>query len=104
MAVLAALDQKRRKTYREEKRWLDLVKELRPEKLRRGFIGCNVPPDVAGNLVWFLYDQVTLDRSLSESTRNRYRRKLEELDPEKVRVQANRPMSRYINSGTRRAA
>ena len=49
------------------------------------FIAAGESPTVAGNLVWFLEEQVSLDRHLSREAAVKYRRRLAELDPAKVR-------------------
>lgn len=85
MGVARVVEIKRRRTYAGEEAWFGLLEECGPSALRRGFMRCGVPPQVAGNLVWFIEDQVDLDRTQSESTRSRYRRILAELDPDEVR-------------------
>jgi hypothetical protein len=77
-----------RRTYNGEEQWFELLDELGHAHLRRAFIEAGETPAVAGNLVWFLEDQVTLDRHLSKGARHQYRGRLAELDPEKVRAAA----------------
>ncbi len=79
-----------RRTYRGEEEWFELLGELTPSGLRRALIAAGVRPAVAGNLVWFLEDQVMLDRHLSEQSRKNYRHQLAELDVEKVRTAASK--------------
>lgn len=74
-----------RRTYRGEEAWFSLLEDLGHAGLRRAFIAAGETPTVAGNLVWFLEEQVTLDRHLTDQSRGRYRRVLAELDPVKVR-------------------
>lgn len=74
-----------RRTYRGEEAWFELLDELGHANLRRAFIASGQTPTVAGNLVWFLDEQVSLDRHLDGKSRQRYRRCLAELDPENVR-------------------
>lgn len=97
MAVIQ-MHQRRRRTYAGEEEWLGLFEELGHARMRRGFIGVGVSPQVAGGLVWFLEDQLTLDRTQNAATRVRYRRVLAELDPEKVREEANRAKGAYLRS------
>jgi hypothetical protein len=59
---------------------------------------------VAGRLVFFLEDQIRLDRHQSESSRNRFRRVLKDLDPKEVANLASRPVPRQFNSVPARAA
>lgn len=74
-----------RRTYRGEQEWFGLLEELGHAGLRRAFIAAGESPQVAGNLVWFLEEQVTLERHLTDTSRSRYRRVLAELDPDQVR-------------------
>lgn len=85
MGALVKIDTKRRRRYVGEEAWFDLFGRLGPSSLRRAFIHCGVPAQVAGNLVWFLEDQMNLEREQSPATRLRYRKALAELDPEEVR-------------------
>lgn len=73
-----------RRTYRGEEEWFGLLKAHGPFALRRAFIAAGETPTTAGNLVWFLEEQQTLDRHLSERARVRYRDVLAQLDPEAV--------------------
>lgn len=84
MAVMRLDEARRRRTYAGEEVWFPLLETFGPSKLRRAFIACGVPPRVAGNLVWFLEDQATLDRHLDPTTGVKYRRVLRELKPEEV--------------------
>ena len=86
-----------RRTYRGEEEWFELLEELGPFTMRRALIAAGETPTVAGNLVWFLDEQVTLDRHLTERSRVRYRQALAELDPEKVRAAA-RSIPGWFNS------
>lgn len=74
-----------RRTYRGEEEWFGLLDDVGPFALRRAFIAAGETATVAGNLVWFLEEQVTLDRHLSERSRVKYRDALAELDPKRVR-------------------
>jgi hypothetical protein len=69
----------KRRRYGVEREWLPLL-GAGHSALRSALIATGVSAPVAGNLVWFLEDQATLDRSLSERTRNNYRHVLEGLD------------------------
>ena len=77
-----------RRTYRGEETWFGLLKAFGPFTLRRAFIAAGQTPTRAGNLVWFLEEQQSLDRHLSEASRVKYRDLLAELDLEKVRALA----------------
>jgi len=82
---IAPVREIKRRRYAGEEEWFALLGELGPSALRRGYIACGVPAQIAGNLVWFLEDQLLLDRTQAETTRGRYRRVLSELDPDEVR-------------------
>jgi len=77
-----------RRTYRGEEEWFELLDKFGPFTMRRAFIAAGQAPTRAGNLVWFLEEQQSLDRHLSEASRVKYRDLLAELDPEKVRALA----------------
>jgi hypothetical protein len=78
-----------RRTYRGEEAWFGLLQDLGHAGLRRALIAAGETPTVAGNLVWFLEEQLSLDRHLSRGARLKYRAALEELDPESVRKLAH---------------
>jgi hypothetical protein len=85
---------RRRRTYGIEREWFDLAYQVGGQGLRRGFIKCGVPREVAGNLAWFIFDQMELvEFNQSESTRNRYRHELARLDQAEVRARAFRDSS-----------
>lgn len=84
VAIARVVEIKRRRTYAGEELWFPLLEEHGLVKLRRAFISAGVTPQVAAGLVFFLVDQLELDRQQTESTRNRYRRILAELDPAEV--------------------
>ena len=86
-----------RRTYAGEEAWFGLLDELGHAGLRRAFIAAGETPTVAGNLVWFLEEQRSLDRHLSKLSRHRYRCALDELDPDKVRKLA-RSIPGWFNS------
>lgn len=86
-----------RRTYRGEEEWFELFEELAHGRLRRAFIAAGQTPNVAGNLVWFLEEQVTLERHLSPDSRVNYRRRLAELDPSEVR-ELGRAIPGWFNS------
>lgn len=88
---------KRRRPGNGEEAWLNLFEELGHSSLRSGLISAGMSPQVAGNVVWFLEDQRTLDRSLSKATRNNYRRALAELNPAEVRRLATRTIPGQFN-------
>ncbi len=73
-----------RHTYRGEEAWFPLLEAHGHRGLRAGFLAEGVSPTVAGQLVWFLDEQLHLDRHLSKEARGRYRRILEGLDPDRV--------------------
>lgn len=91
-------DISRRRTFRGEEAWFPLLGEVGPAALRSGLIAAEVAPAMAGNLVWFLHDQMTLDRSLSEHTRSNYRKILATLDVEVVAKAARRALPGLLNS------
>jgi hypothetical protein len=93
----------RRRRYGAEEPWIPLLSELGASGLRRALINAGLKPEVAGNLVWFLEDQLTLERSLSPGTRTRYRGVLASLDPAKVRALASRSIPGQFNSMARAA-
>lgn len=99
MAVVA-LDPKKRRTYRGEEKWFPVLKELGPSGLRAAFIAAGISPQVAGNLVWFIEDQQTLERTLSQSTRNNYRGALAALDPAQFGSSGTRAIPGQFNSDT----
>jgi hypothetical protein len=74
-----------RRTYGGEEAWFGLLEELGHSQLRQAFIAAGESPAQAGNLVFFIEEQMTLRRHFSKPGRNRYRHVLAELDPEKVR-------------------
>jgi hypothetical protein len=86
-----------RRTYRGEEQWFELLEEFDAFTLRRAFIAAGESPTVAGNLVWFLEEQVSLERHLSRDAAVKYRRVLDDLDPEKVRKLA-RSIPGWFNS------
>lgn len=73
-----------RRTYRGEELWFPLLEQHGHTQLRRGLIACGVAPATAAGLVFFIDDQMHLERHQSESTRFNYRAVLRELDPKKV--------------------
>jgi hypothetical protein len=88
----------RRRLYVGEEQWFGLLQEVGLPALRRGFLAAGVTPTVAGQLVWFLYEQLTLDRALSGTSRTRYREELERLDYDIVAREARRAMPLLLNS------
>ena len=82
----------RRRFYVGEERWFGLLQEVGLPALRRGFIGAGASATLAGQLVWFLYEQLTLDRALSSKSRTRYREELGALDYDLVAREARRAM------------
>lgn len=89
----------KRRRYGVEEQWFPLLEDFGHAGLRMALIRAGQSPQVAGNLVWFLEDQLTLERALSQSTRTNYRGLLAELDPAKVRRLAARPIPGQFNSG-----
>lgn len=88
----------RRRSYRGEEEWFSLLEEVGFPALRSGFIEAGVSPTIAGNLVWFLHEQDTLDRSLSEPSRLKYRKILATLDRSAVEAAARRASPGWRNS------
>jgi len=88
MAAVTNLNTRRRRTYAGEEAWFELLAELGHRRLRNALIDSGLTAQVAGGIVWFLDDQVNLDRRQTNVTRVRYRRVLAELDPEEVRARA----------------
>ncbi|MHB1519301.1 MAG: hypothetical protein ACYCVN_12445 [Acidimicrobiales bacterium] len=79
-----------RRNYRGEERWFPLLERYGHSALRRGFMDAGVSPTLAGQLVWFLDEQLSLDRSTAGTSRSRYRHVLAELDPDLISRSANR--------------
>ena len=73
-----------RRTFGAESAWFPVLDALGPRGLRRALIAAGLSPQVAGGVVWFLDDQRHLDRAQGQSTRTRYRRALDGLDPAAV--------------------
>jgi hypothetical protein len=78
-----------RRRYGVEKEWMPLLVKMGHTKLRYGFMGAGVPPQVASGLVFFLEDQLTLERHQTDQTRTRYRKVLRDLDIEDVEEAAD---------------
>jgi hypothetical protein len=74
---------KLRRTYRGEEEWFGLL-EHGHRALRTAFIDVGVSPQVAAGLVFFLGDQVHLDRHQDQRSRTRYRSILSGLDRHEV--------------------
>ncbi len=87
-----------RRIYNGEDRWFPLLEELGHRRLRRGLIEAGIPASTAAGLVFFLEDQMHLDRHQAEKSRNRYRSVLNSLDPATVADLATRaiPGSRNL--------
>lgn len=88
----------RRRTYAGEERWFGLLQEVGLPALRRGFLGAGASTTLAGQLTWFLYEQLTLDRAMSSESRVRYRRELDRLDYDAVAREARRAMPLLLSS------
>jgi hypothetical protein len=69
-----------RRRYAGEEAWFPLLEKVGHGPLRAAFIECGVEPQVAGGLVFFLEDQITLSRHQAADTRKRYRKVLRGLD------------------------
>lgn len=82
---LVNIDAKRRRTYAGEEAWFPLLRDLGMRRLRGALMACGLSAVVAGNVVWWLDDQATLDRHFEHKSGVRYRDILGELDPEEVR-------------------
>jgi hypothetical protein len=84
-----------RRTYRGEEAWFALLETPSgPRGLREAFIAQGISPTLAGQLVWFLDEQLHLSRHFTDTSRANYRRVLEELDLEKVK----RAIPGYVSS------
>jgi|HubBroStandDraft_6_1064221.scaffolds.fasta_scaffold667821_3 hypothetical protein len=90
-----------RHTYRGEKDWFEFLEAVGHREARARFMYWgDLSATVAGQLVWFLDEQIHLDRHLTERSRVRYRDILDTLDLDRV----NRPIPRQFNSGMAAAA
>ena len=69
-----------RRTYRGEEEWFPLLDEHGHRALRNAFIECGVSAQQANGLVFFLDDQLHLERHQDADSRRRYRRLLDGLD------------------------
>lgn len=96
MAVVA-LDSKKRRTFRGEEKWFPLLEELGHRELRRALILAGLSAQVAGGVVWFLDDQLHLDRHQTQQSRTRYRDTLASLNPAEVRALANQAIPGQFN-------
>jgi hypothetical protein len=86
----AVSDIARRRAYRGEQEWFDLLEQFGHRPLRAGFIAAGISPQTAGGLVWFLDDQRNLDRTQTQQSRTRYRAMLSTLDKAQVAAAAKR--------------
>lgn len=73
-----------RRNYRGEELYFELLERVGPSRLRRAFIAAGVSARVTGNLVFFIEDQMRLERHQSHDTRTRYRAELANLDPARI--------------------
>jgi hypothetical protein len=87
-----------RRTFNGEEAWFPLLEDLGHRGLRVALIEAGLTPQLAGGVVWFLDDQRHLDRHQSDKSRNRYRRELDELDPDAIRALARRAIPGLFNS------
>lgn len=87
-----------RRTYRGEQAWFGVLDRVGHRALRRAFIQSGIPARVAGELVFFVEDQMMLERHQSERSRVRYRDFLEGLDPREVERLARRAIPGLFNS------
>lgn len=69
-----------RRTYRGEGDWIPLLQRIGHRRLRLALIASGVSPTLAGQIVWFLDEQLHLDRHLTADSRTKYRRILDGLD------------------------
>jgi hypothetical protein len=99
----AVSDISRRRTYRGEEEWFELLEQFGHRPLRAAFIQAGISPQVAGGLVWFLDDQMALERTQTDKSRVRYRSILTTLDKAQVAAAAKRAFPGLFNSGTRAA-
>jgi hypothetical protein len=86
-----------RRRYGVEAEFFPLLEEFGPAQLREALIECGVKPLQAGSIVWFLEDQVNLNRRQNERTRWQYRQILKDLTPDQVRS-AIQPIGGLFNS------
>jgi len=86
-----------RRTYRGEQAWFGVVDRVGVGGLRDGLIDSGVSARVAGDVAFFVQDQMRLRRHQSDATRVRYRRILERLDPHQVERLAVRSISGLFN-------
>lgn len=75
-----------RRTFNGEEAWFPLLEEFGHRRLRAALIAGGLSAQVAGGIVWFLDDQMHLDRHQGQKSRNRYRKDLDELDPVAIRA------------------
>ena len=78
------MNPKRRRSYKGEQEWFHLLDDPGHVPLRRAFIDCGISPTMAGQLVWFLEEQRSLDRHLNRTSRASYRAILEGIDHERL--------------------
>lgn len=69
-----------RRTFRGEEEWFPLLEEYGHRALRNAFIEAGIPAQTAMGLVFFLDDQLHLERHQTDKSRVRYRRLLSQLD------------------------
>jgi hypothetical protein len=69
-----------RRRYAGEDAWFPVLERVGHDALRAAFIECGVAPQVAAGLVFFLVDQINLDRHQTDGSRTRYRKILRGLD------------------------
>jgi hypothetical protein len=86
-----------RRTYRGEEDWIPLLQRLGHRRLRQALIASGVSPTLAGQMVWFLDEQLHLDRHLTANSRTKYRRVLEGLDVARVADLADRAIPGLFN-------
>jgi hypothetical protein len=73
-----------RRRYGVEKDYLPLLVRMGHSKLRHGFIAVGVSSATTGGLIFFLEDQITLNRHQEGHTRAAYRKILEGLNIDEV--------------------
>jgi hypothetical protein len=86
-----------RRRYNGEEDWIPLLQRIGHRRLRLALIASGVSPTLAGQVVWFLDEQLHLDRHLGEASRTKYRRVLEGLDVARVADLADRAIPGLFN-------
>ena len=81
-----------RRVYRGEEEFFPLLAEFGHGRLRLAFLDSGISATISAGLVFFIEDQMRLDRHQTDKTRVKYRKILKSLDVEEVRSLASRPI------------